>query len=141
MNNSLFRLVIVYAIVFCFLACAAAKQPILAPNEHLQGMEPEAIQRDIDECIRLATEIGSGSQRSREIAGQTAVGAVTGAAAGTVAGAVTGSPGLGAAAGAAGGATGGFLSGLFRSSDLDPAQRRYVEECLRQKGYKPIGWR
>ena len=141
MNNNLFQLAICSAIVFCCLACAAAKRPILAPNEHLQEMAPDAVQRDIDDCILLATEAGPGAARGKQIAGQTAGGAAVGAAAGAVAGAISGGPGLGAAAGAAGGATGGFLSGLFRSSDLDPAQRRYVEECLRQKGYKPIGWR
>jgi hypothetical protein len=127
--------------VCCCLACASGKRPVLAPNEHLQQMAPDAVQRDIDECLRGAAEAGAGAQKGRQIAGRTAVGAAAGAAAGTVAGAITGRPGLGAAAGAAGGGTGGFLRGLFRAGDLDAVQRQYIEECLRQKGYKPIGWR
>ena len=126
--------------VFSCLACAA-KRPILAPNEHLTEMGPEAAQRDVDECIRLAAEAGPGATRGKQMAGQTAGGAVVGAAAGAVAGAISGGPGLGAAAGAAGGATAGLLRGLFGSSDLDAGQQRYAEDCLRQKGYNPIVWR
>ena len=140
LNNNLFRLTIYAAIVFCCLACAAAKHPILAPNDHLQEMAPDAVQRDIDECMRLAKEAGPGAARGKQIAGQTAGGAAVGAASGAVAGAISGGPGIGAAAGAAGGATAGLLHGLFTSSDLDAGQQRYVEDCLRQKGYNPIGW-
>jgi outer membrane lipoprotein SlyB len=141
MNNHLFRLAICSAIVCCCFACAAAKHPILATNDHLQEMTADAVQRDIDECIRLATEAGPGAARDKQIAGQTAGGAAIGAAAGAVAGAISGGPGLGAAAGAAGGATAGLLHGLFGSNELDAGQQRYVEDCLRQKGYNPIGWR
>ena len=139
MHNNLFRLAISFAIVFSCLACAA-KRPILAPNEHLTEMGPEAAQRDVDECIRLAAEAGPGATRGRQVAGQTAGGAVIGAAAGAVAGAISGSPGLGAATGAAGGATAGLLRGLFASNDLDTGQQRYAEDCLRQKGYSLNGW-
>jgi outer membrane lipoprotein SlyB len=139
MRHDLFRLVISFAMVFSCLACAA-KRPIMAPNEHFQEMAPDAVQRDIDECIRTATEAGPGAVRGKQIAGQTAGGAALGAATGAVAGAISGSPGLGAAAGAAGGATAGLLRGCFGSSDLDAGQKRYAEECLRQKGYQPMGW-
>ena len=140
MPNKFFRLAISLAMVFACLACAA-KRPILAPNEHLTEMGPEAAQRDVDECIRLAAEAGPGATRAKQVAGQTAGGAAVGAAAGAVAGAISGGPGIGAAAGAAGGATAGLLRGLFTSSDLDAGQQRYAEDCLRQKGYNPIGWR
>jgi outer membrane lipoprotein SlyB len=139
MPNHFLRLAISFAIVFSCLACVA-KRPILAPNEHLREMAPDAVQRDIDECLQLAKEAGPGAARGKQIAGQTAGGAAVGAAAGAVAGAITGRPGIGAAAGAASGATGGLLRGLFRSTGLDAGQRRYVEECLRQKGYQPVGW-
>ena len=141
MSNYLKRLALGLAMVLCSFACTAARKPILGPNEHLQEMGPDAVQRDIDECIRLADEAGPGAARSRQIAGQTAGGAAIGAASGAVAGAITGGPGIGAAAGAAGGATAGLLRGLFASSDLDTGQQRYAEDCLRQKGYDPTGWR
>jgi hypothetical protein len=42
---------------------------------------------------------------------------------------------------AAGGGTAGLIRGLCRSRDLDPAvKRRFVEKCLRDKGYEVIGW-
>ncbi len=140
MPDNLFRLAISLAIIFACLGCAT-KRPILALNEHLQEMSPDAVQLDIDECIRLAKEAGSGAVRGKQIAGQTAGGAAVGAAAGAVSGAISGGPGIGAAAGAAGGATAGLLHGLFWPSDLDSGQQRYVEDCLRQKGYNPTGWR
>jgi outer membrane lipoprotein SlyB len=139
MHNNFFRVAIIFGIVFSCLACAA-KRPNLAPNEHLTEMGPEAAQRDVDECMRLAKEAGPGAARGKQIAGQTAGGAAIGAASGAVAGAISGGPGLGAVAGAAGGATAGLLSGLLGSSDLDSGQQRYAEDCLRQKGYNPIGW-
>ena len=140
MHKNLFRLAISFVIVFSCLACAA-KRPILAPNEHLNEKGPEAAQRDVDECLRQAVEAGPEAARAKRIAGQTAGGAAVGAAAGAVAGAISGGPGLGAAAGAAGGATAGLLRGLFGSSGLDAGQQLYAEDCLRQKGYNPIGWR
>jgi hypothetical protein len=140
LRNNLFRFALSLVIVFSCLACAA-RRPFLAPNEHLQEMGPEAAQSDVDECIRLAAEAGSGAARGKQIAVQTAGGAAVGAAAGAVAGAISGGPGLGAAAGAAGGATAGLLHGLFESRELDAGQQQYVEDCLRQKGYNPIGWR
>jgi hypothetical protein len=140
LNNNLFRLAICSAIVFCCLACAETKHPILTPNEHLQEMTADAVQRDIDECMRLAKEAGPGAARGKQIVGQTAGGTAVGAAAGAVAGAISGGPGLGAAAGAAGGATAGLLHGLFGSSGLDSGQEHYAEDCLRQKGYNTIGW-
>ncbi len=56
-------------------------------------------------------------------------------------GAVRGHAGRGAAAGAAGGAAGGFMWGLFSAKKVDPVQKNFVEECLRLKGYKVIGWK
>jgi hypothetical protein len=143
-KKNIFLLVMASAIVFSCLACATSKQPILAPNAHLQEVGQAAAQRDIAECMRLAMEAGPGTTRGRQIGGQTAWGAAVGSAAGAVAGTISGSPGIGAASGAAGGATAGLLSGLFglfRSSDLNSGQQRFVEDCLRQKGYNPNGWR
>jgi hypothetical protein len=58
-----------------------------------------------------------------------------------VGGASTGRAGTGAAVGAASGATAGLLSGLWRSRDRDPIYMTYVDTCLREKGYQPIGWK
>jgi hypothetical protein len=136
LNNKFFRLAICSAIVFCCLACAAAKRPILSPNEDLQDMTTEAVQRDIDECLQLAKEAGPGTTRGKQIATQT----IGGAAAAAASGAITGGP-IGAAAGAVSGVTTSLFQGVFGSSDLDAGKQRYAEDCLRQKGYNPIGWK
>ena len=123
------------------MAGCAAKRPVLYPNAQLERAGPGAAQRDIDECMALAKAGGAGNARAGEVAGNTAGGAAVGGATGAAAGAVLGSAGRGAGAGAAAGAAGGLVRGLFRSRDPDPVHRAYVETCLRERGYRPIGWK
>jgi hypothetical protein len=33
------------------------------------------------------------------------------------------------------------LRGLFASKPPDPAYRGFVDGCLREKGYEPVGWK
>jgi outer membrane lipoprotein SlyB len=127
--------------IFFFNASCASKRPVLYPNERLREAGQAAVQQDIEECLQLAEDAGLEPNPAGKVAGQTAAGAVTGTAVGAAVGAVTGHAKRGAAIGAAGGGARGFMRGLFGSSDLDPIQKRFVEECLREKGYKPIGWR
>jgi hypothetical protein len=65
------------------------------------------------------------------------VGAAGGAAAGAVSG---GNLGRAAGTGAAAGAAIGVVRGLWDGSEPDPLYKRFVEECLREKGYNPQGW-
>jgi hypothetical protein len=130
-------------VLFCLLllfACSA-KRPVLYPNYYLREVGDEAAQYDIDSCIHLANEYGASSSSSGKVAKNTAGGAAVGAAGGAATGAVLGSAGRGAAAGAAGGAAIGLTRGLLRSREPEPVFRRFVEKCLREKGYEPIGWR
>ena len=122
------------------MACSQ-KRPVLYPNYHLQQVSDETAQTDIDECMRSATEYGASSDSSGKVAKSTAKGGAIGAAGGAASGAVFGSVGRGAAAGAAGGAAVGCLQGLFRSREPDPVFRQFVDRCLREKGYEPIGWK
>ena len=123
------------------LVACAQKRPVLYPNYHLQEVGNETAQTEIDECIRLAKEYGTSSSSSGKVAGSTAKGGAIGAAGGAATGAVLGSVGRGAAAGGAGGAAVGCLQGLFRSREPDPVFRQFVDRCLREKGYEPIGWK
>lgn len=116
-----------------------ASSPVLSPNTHLKAVGEEQAERDIEECRHLAEKHVSSNQ-GKEVATNTAVGAGVGAATGAVGGAVSGNPGRGAAIGAASGATAGFLRGLFYSSKPSPTYRRYVNRCLEERGYEPIGW-
>jgi outer membrane lipoprotein SlyB len=96
-------------------------------------------QQDIDDCLQRAASYAANPEA--KIAGSTAVGGATGAALGAAVGAAAGSAGQGAAMGAAGGGAWGLIRGLFRSGNLDPVKKRFVEKCLQNKGYQVIGWR
>ena len=121
-------------------AFACATRPIVYPNEKLRQSGQAAVQADTDACLAEADEYLE-SGRVPELAKQTGEGAVVGGAVGAAVGAVTSSVGRGAAAGAAGGAAGSLAHGLWHWRDPDPAERGYVEHCLRQRGYDVIGWR
>jgi hypothetical protein len=129
------------------LGGCAARRPALYPNEQYNRVGDAAAQRDIDDCMRRAEQFvssgGHAATATRNVAASTAVGAGTGAAIGAVGGAVTGNAGEGAAVGAATGGTAGLLGGLFgafQSREPDPLFANYVDRCLRERGYDPIGW-
>ena len=105
-------------------------------------------EQDIDDCMRRAEEYVSSGGRGADIAGSAATGAgagaAIGAAGGAAGGAVVGNAGRGAAAGAAGGAAGmtrGLLRGASQSRQPSPVYKNFVNRCLREKGYDPIGWK
>jgi hypothetical protein len=134
------RVALLVWLPFVVTACSA-QRPVLYPNEHYQAVGTERVQQDIDACQALAKEWVKGGGQTREVAEGTATGAVIGAAAGSVGGAVRGNPGRGAGVGAATGATAGLLRGLFRTQRRPkPPERNYIDQCLRDRGYHPIGW-
>ena len=123
-----------------FTGCAS-QRPILYPNQQYKTSSEFVVKDDIDDCVALAEYVGLNTKSGEKIAGQTVIGAASGAAVGAATGAVAGRAGRGAAAGAAGGGSGGFMWGLFNSNEVDPLKKRFVEECLREKGYRIIGWK
>jgi len=123
------------------VGCANPK-PILYPNAHYRQVGPEAAERDIEECKELAKGAGATPSQGKagQMAGSTVAGAGVGAASGAVGGAVVGAAGRGSAIGAAGGATAGLLRGLFRRSPPSQAYIGFVNRCLKERGYDPVGW-
>ena len=125
------------------LACASAR-PVLAPNEQLRRSGRQAAQRDIDTCLALAREYGvkqrgAGQEDlAREVVEDAASSAAGGAAAGAISGVV--SAGRAGAAAAAGAGTRTLLRGLFRSNRPSDAYRSFVDRCLAERGYEPVGW-
>jgi len=119
----------------------AAKRPVLYPNYHLTMVGPEAAEADIEYCLELAREYGADTAAGKKVARDTATGAAVGGATGVAVGAIWGDLGKGAAAGAAGGAAGSLTRSIIRSDEPDATHRRFVERCLRDMGYEPIGWR
>jgi uncharacterized protein YcfJ len=128
-------------IMFLVAGCAAPK-PILYPNDHLRQVGQEVADRDVNECREMANDAGATASqgKSGQVAGSTAAGGAIGSASGAVGGAVVGHPGRGAMVGAAAGATGGFLRGLFRRSPPSNAYKQFVQRCLKERGYDPVGW-
>jgi uncharacterized membrane protein len=119
--------------------CSTTRSPILYPNEHLNTVGAEQANRDIEECCLMADSYLK-SQKAKEITKNTVENSVVGAAAGAAAGSMFGHVGRGAAAGAAAGAASTVTHALFRIKDPDPVFMNYVNSCLSERGYQPIGW-
>lgn len=132
------------AAAFCFAAAAACSgpKPILYPNEHFKQVGRETADQDIAACRELAEEAGAKPSHGKagQVAASTGVGAGIGAAGGAAGGAIVGSPGTGALVGAASGSVWGFLRGLFRGKEPSHAHKRFVDRCLTERGYEPVGW-
>ncbi len=132
-----------FLIIACiYLVGCAGSQPILYPNTHLQEVGDEVADQDLAACETLAEDYVSKSNAAEKVAGQTVLGGAIGATGGVVGGAIAGNVGIGAAIGAAVGATQGFLQGLIGASrsEPNPTYRNFVNRCLRERGYEPIGW-
>ena len=133
-------LISIFLILAVITGCAD-KRPVLYPNATLEHQGRAAADADIDACIQLAKDYGTEGDKGEELAKKTGKGAAVGGAVGAAVGAVTGNFGRGAAAGAAGGAAGSMTKGLFEANEPDPVTKRFVERCLRERGYEPIGWK
>lgn len=117
------------------------RRPVLYPNDHLQRVGDAQAKADIATCQAAAKEYASSNVAGREMARDTVTGGAVGAAGGAVGGAIAGNPGQGAAIGAAAGATTGLLGSIFRGSvEPSAAYMSWVDECLREKGYRTVGW-
>lgn len=122
------------------LTACAAKSPVLYPNGHYQHVGEAQAARDIAYCVQLADNAGLESAVGAEVARETVLGAGVGAATGAAwEAAKDGAAGTAGASAAASG-TAGFLRGLMRSRDPNPIYKNFVEQCLRERGYQPIGW-
>ena len=141
-------LALIFALTGLTLTACSASKPTLYPNDQYNKVGSAVADQDIANCEAQAKEYvksgGQGGEMASEAARNTAGGAVVGAAGGAVGGAIGGNVGQGAAVGAASGATAGLLGTMFgwmfRKSEPDPVYRNFVEKCLRDKGYEPIGW-
>ena len=132
--------VMMIILVVALLSCAQ-QRPVLYPNAHLKHVGKPASERDIDECIQLAVDYGAKEDSGAKVAKDTGKGAAIGGAAGAAVGAVTGNLGRGAAVGAAGGGAASMTRSALNSGQADPLFKKFVEQCLRDKGYQPVGWR
>ncbi len=120
--------------------CAGKSQgPVLYPNQHLKAVGEERAQADIADCSRLAEAYVKANPNAKVVKG-VIVGGAGGAAVGAAVGAVTGGLGRGALVGGVAGATAGLVRGAYKSSKPTPVYKAFVNRCLTERGYEPIGW-
>ena len=137
------RAVIMVVLLIALAACSVARRPVLYPNDHLNRVGERQADADIDACMRAAEASGANANRSEDVARKTAKAGAVGASTGAVVGAISSSTsaGRGAAVGGAGAATATLVGGAFDASEPTQIYKRFVDQCLRDKGYQPIGWR
>jgi len=124
------------------LGCAGPK-PILYPNAHYQSVGQRVAQSDIEGCRDRADAAGANRDPSKvtRTARNTVAGGAIGGAAGAAGGAVVGHAGRGAGVGAASGAAAALMrSLLFQRSTTSKTHINYVNRCLEDLGYEPVGW-
>ncbi len=122
------------------LQSGCSSQPIMYPDENQDVLNKEKTDEAVEQCIQLADEAGVSSSNAGDAAKRTAISSAAGAASGAAIGAIGGNVVTGAASGAVGGLVIGLFSYLINSNQPDPNYKRIVEQCLREKGYQPIGW-
>ncbi|PKN20339.1 MAG: cell envelope biogenesis protein OmpA [Deltaproteobacteria bacterium HGW-Deltaproteobacteria-6] len=125
-------------ILILFLA-GCTTGPVLYPNTHLQQAGEAQTHKDIAECEALADQYIK-SDAGIAAAKDTAIGAAGGSVIGGAAGAVTGHLGRGIGVGAATGAAVGLVRGVIKASEPTPLFKNFVNRCLQERGYDPIGW-
>jgi outer membrane lipoprotein SlyB len=118
------------------LIVSCASKPQLYPNSKLKTAGKEVAKKDIDACITDADNYLE-SSKGKQVAKSAGGGAAIGAAIGAVGGLFTGNLGSGLLRGGAMGAAGGGAVGAVSPDQL---KRRYVNQCLADKGYQVIGW-
>lgn len=143
----MFRSIILLIVLLGPAGCAT-QRPVLYPNEHFKRAGSAVAERDTNECMRQAEEYVAANDRvgsaAKGVATEAAAHATIDAAGGAAGGAIIGHAGTGAAIGAAGGAaagaTRGLIHGLSGKRNPSPVYKNFVNRCLRDKGYDPIGW-
>lgn len=125
---------ILLLVVLALVGCAS--RPQLYPNQKLKHVGKEAAKKDIDRCIADAEQYLKSSTGKNAAKGAGA-GAAIGAAMGAVSGLFTGNVGRGLVRGGAIGAAGGGVAGALSPDEI---KRRFVNQCLAEKGYQVLGW-
>jgi hypothetical protein len=142
MNTRTFRAGLVALAAAMVFGCAGPK-PILYPNTHYRNVGERVAQSDIEGCRERADAAGANRDPSKvaRTARSTAAGGAIGGAAGAAGGAVVGHAGRWAGVGAASSAAAALMRSLiFQRSTTSDTHIRYVDRCLQDLGYEPIGW-
>ena len=135
--------IMILVLILTLVGCSSTKRPVLYPNTHLNRVGQQQADADINACMRAAEASGANANRGEDVAKDTAKAGAVGASTGAVVGAISSgtSVGRGAAIGGAGAATASLVGGAFDASEPTQIYIRFVDQCLHDKGYQPIGWR
>jgi len=135
------RALICAPLLLALIGCAAP-QPVAYPNGHLKRVGSAQFERDAEACSeRATTSVGlndGGKRLPQQVARNALIGGAAGGAFAWGAGRDIESRALG---GGAAGAVGTLVKGLFSMNEPDGVHQKFVERCLKKKGYEPIGWR
>ncbi len=138
--GTLARRLLLLAAMLLVTGCAAHSEgPVLYPNGHLKSVGETQAQQDISDCSRMADSYVKANPGAKVVK-DVIVGGGGGAVVGGAVGAVTGNIGRGAAIGGVAGATTGLVRALYKASKPSPVYKTFVNRCLKEKGYEPIGW-
>jgi hypothetical protein len=125
------------------LGCAGP-EPMLKSNKQLLLYGKEMAGDEVARCQRKAEAAGlhHGTNRSGNAGAGAVIGVVAGAAVGASSGLVGGPTGvaIGAAVGGAVGGILGLVAGAYKPLDPQPDYTRFVDRCLKEKGYEVEGW-
>ena len=122
-------------------ACSSGpKRPVFYPNAHMQQVGQYQARRDTEDCFALADSYNVNRTRDGEVATKATSGALIGGASAGAWGIVRGDAGERALAGALAGGTAGAVKGGVDSQRTSPIFQRFVNQCLRDRGYQVIGW-
>lgn len=137
------RLLWLSVVTLLLTACSSGpKRPVFYPNAHLQNVGQAQAKRDADRCMALADNYGVSRTKDGQVGRRAAEAGIIGGAASGAWGVIRDKDDVGerAAAGAAAGAVTGATRGAFKSTELSPTFKRFVDRCLRERGYDVIGW-
>lgn len=122
--------------------CATAPpRPLFYFGSYEEPVSKVQSDRDTDECMALARQAGVQENRDGQVGRKAASGALLGGIAAGAWSLIRGNGGDTVVAGAVAGGATGAAKGAIDSTEQNPIFRRYVERCLRERGYDVIGWK
>jgi outer membrane lipoprotein SlyB len=122
--------------VLILVGSSCASKPVLYPNKKFEASGEEKAKSDTKTCMDKADKFLK-SPKAKKMLKSGGAGALIGGVVGGVAGIFSGNIAGGAAQGAAIGGAGGAVAGVLSPDEL---KQKYVNQCLRKKGYQVLGW-
>lgn len=138
------RVLLVAVLAVSLVAGCSTTRPVVYPNKHARAAGTEQLERDVDLCRKRADdEVGFGDRR-QQLLRNVGLATIVGGAAGLAWGIAYGGASEGLKRGGAGAAAAGvgvFVKNLVKLDQPDEVHEKFVEKCLKKKGYEVLGWR